>query len=74
MTKEDLQLIPTEALINEIKSRHCAFVGIGLKTNIHGADQFLTTYSGGIAACLGLLDIMRTNLTQKYKKGEIVND
>lgn len=62
-----LELIPTEDLVNEIKSRYTSLVIFGVQEGTgEGQDTFYHNYSGSKHSCLGLCELMREVIIDEY--------
>ena len=65
ITKQDLQLLSYDELKNELCSRYEGVVFIGQK--IDGIDHIDYHYSGGKATCMGLCDLLKTQIMEDFK-------
>jgi len=73
MTGNDIELIPTVALINELMRRHEHSIFAGVQTNVGGQNNRLTArhYSGDWAYCSGLCNEIINVINNDRTEGEV---
>lgn len=61
---KELELIETESLLEELKSRYDAFIFQGIRKQPKGDeyDDYKADWQGGAAACIGLCDILKCKI------------
>ena len=68
MNELDIQLIPTDKLIEELRNRFDAFAIMGIQKKPKGneEDRYYWDYSGGLATCIGLAELLKTKIKKHY--------
>jgi hypothetical protein len=65
----DLALIETEVLLNEVFNRFDSMVVIGVQNRTTTkTDSYYRRWSGGDATCIGLLELLKAIIKNDYLK------
>lgn len=74
-SKTEVELIPTECLIDELHSRFVASVFVGIRPDRMGkTNNVIIRWAGGPHNCIGLLHDSLRNIHESIENGRAMDD